>query len=337
LRPKVIIIAYFEIGADTGDKPGELQHWVEREHLDRIISVPGVFNHVRANQDGSVIALKTGPLAINPAVNVTALGNSPVFDLRESYWLIQGIAGVTPVHGTIGSAVWTDFVVDGDAIREVDSREMPKGWDTNSFPLMANHPDPAARLRTGGPEDARAWAGTAFHISPRHDVVRLNQRLLAWAFGATRLISLEDTGPMRLQQASYAGFPEAQKAASVSIGGSLSTERFWSGSRMDEWANGWMDYMTDSQSVFVTSAENDIGALVAIESLGQAGRADPNRVLVLRSASDFTRPPPQVDLATFLAAEQHGSYTANDASLDALYRVGSPIVHQLQAGFEPPN
>ncbi len=30
IRPKVIIVATFEVGADTGDKPGEFQFWVER-------------------------------------------------------------------------------------------------------------------------------------------------------------------------------------------------------------------------------------------------------------------------------------------------------------------
>ena len=30
---KVVVIAMFEQGADTGDVPGEYQYWVEREHL----------------------------------------------------------------------------------------------------------------------------------------------------------------------------------------------------------------------------------------------------------------------------------------------------------------
>jgi purine nucleoside permease len=336
IRPKVVVIAYFELGEDTGDRPGELQNWVEREHLDRIITVPGVFNHIRANQDGSIIALKVGPLSINPAVNVVALGNSPQFDLRKSYWLLQGIGGVTPEHGTIGSAVWADFVVDGDAVREIDSRELPPGWDTNFFPLMADRPYPTAKVQTGGPEDAATWTEPVFHISPRHDVVMLNPALAGWAFKMTRGIALQDTEAMKHLRASYSGFPEAQRPPSVSIGGSLSTERFWMGARMDDWAIRWMDYMTDSRSSFFTSGQNDIGSLVAIESLGQAGKADPNRVLLLRTASDFTRQAPTQSIADYISAEQHGSYTAYEAAIDALYRVGSPVVHQLvESGFEP--
>ena len=36
---KVVVIAMFEIGEDTGDQPGELQYWVERDHLDKVYSL----------------------------------------------------------------------------------------------------------------------------------------------------------------------------------------------------------------------------------------------------------------------------------------------------------
>jgi purine nucleoside permease len=125
------------------------------------------------------------------------------------------------------------------------------------------------------------------------------------------------------------GFPEALRVPSVAVGGSMSTERFWMGAKMDEWANSWMAYMTDSRAAFVTAGQNDIGSLVAIESLGQAGRADPNRVLLLRTASDFTRQAPNASISEYISSQQHGSYTAYDAAIEALYRVGSPVVHSL--------
>ena len=335
LRPKVVIIAYFEVGYDTGDRAGELQPWVEGEHLDRIITVPGVFNHVRANRDGSIIALKVGPLSINPAVNISALGQSPLFDLRQSYWLLQGIAGMTPAHGSIGSAVWTDFVVDGDAVREIDARELPSGWETGSFPLAADRPYPDPRVPAGSAEDTRTWNEAAFHLSARHDVIRLNPALTAWAFGLTRGLVLPDTTAMASHRATYTGYAEAQKPPSVMVGGELSTERFWIGEKMDDWANRWMTYMTEGCAHLVTTSQNDLGSLVALESLRQAGKADPNRVLLLRTASNFDRPAPGVPLSDFLAAEQHGAYTGFDAAVAALYQVGAPVVHRLLAGPPP--
>ena len=61
IRPKVVVVGYFEVGNDTGDRPGEIQYWVERDHLDRVIQVPGMTRAVRANADGSEIAVAVGP------------------------------------------------------------------------------------------------------------------------------------------------------------------------------------------------------------------------------------------------------------------------------------
>ena len=44
---KVVVIAGFERGEDTGDAPGEFQLWVEREHLDQVLELPAGYRHVR--------------------------------------------------------------------------------------------------------------------------------------------------------------------------------------------------------------------------------------------------------------------------------------------------
>jgi purine nucleoside permease len=130
----------------------------------------------------------------------------------------------------------------------------------------------------------------------------------------------------------YRGFPLAQSAPGVAIGGSLSTERFWVGVKMAEWANRWMFYMTDNRSDLVTTAQNDIGSLVALASLGRAGRADPDRGLLLRTTRNFDRLVDPSALPEFLAKEQHGAYTGYDAALAVLYQVGAPVVHRLMQG-----
>lgn len=67
IRPKVIVVVYFEVGKDTGDTPGELQFWVERDRLDRVIDVRGMSRAIRANADGSEIAMAVGPGTFGPA------------------------------------------------------------------------------------------------------------------------------------------------------------------------------------------------------------------------------------------------------------------------------
>ena len=140
LKPRVVVVTMFEQGADTGDKPGEFQYWVEREHLDRVLPLPAAHHDVRANVDGTIIGVVTGGGNTNAAATLMALGLDPRFDLRQSYWVIAGIAGVDPADASIGSAVWTDYVVDGDLAHEIDAREMPADWPTGYVPLGKTKP-----------------------------------------------------------------------------------------------------------------------------------------------------------------------------------------------------
>src|SRR6476619_8085450 len=86
---KVVVVTMFERGADTGDQPGELQRWVERESLDRILPFPQGWRDLRMNGDG-VLALCTGVGTAKAAASVMALGLDPRFVLRRSYWVVAG-------------------------------------------------------------------------------------------------------------------------------------------------------------------------------------------------------------------------------------------------------
>src|ERR1019366_2556146 len=57
---KVVVVAMFERGADTGDEPGEYQYWVEREKLDRVIPFPQGYHDLRMNRDGGLGILTGG-------------------------------------------------------------------------------------------------------------------------------------------------------------------------------------------------------------------------------------------------------------------------------------
>ena len=52
---KVVVVAMFESGADTGDEPGELQYWVERDRLDHVYRHAGRLSrgaHERSRGNG---------------------------------------------------------------------------------------------------------------------------------------------------------------------------------------------------------------------------------------------------------------------------------------------
>jgi purine nucleoside permease len=324
IRPKVVIVVYFEIGADTGDNPGELQQWVERDHLTRIIDVPGMTRHVRANADGSEIAVAVGPGAIKPGINLMALGSDPRFDLRESHWLINGIAGISPEDGTVGAAVWTDFVINGDLAKLIDPREIPADWPDGFMSLDGvTQRDPKGI--TGMEEDVRTWSGNEARANKRGNVIRMNLALMQWAYGMTKQIKLPEDAAMKQLRTRYKS-AATRTGPQVQTGANLTTELFWHGAKMDAWAHRWVTFETDGVSKLGTTAENDSGAMLALQALTKQGRADWNKALLLRTASNFDMPPPGVTAAENLASEKHGSYTAYLPALESAYMVGERAV-----------
>ena len=73
----------------------------------------------------------------------------------------------------------------------------------------------------------------------------------------------------------------------------------------------------------------DTGTLQSLTFLSQAGRVDLNRVLVLRTASNFDLPPEGVTPAENLARTELGKYSAYLPALEAAWRVGNAVVENL--------
>ncbi len=318
IRPKVVVVAMFEVGADTGDKPGEFQFWAEREKLDRVIPLPAAYHDVRANADGSVIGIVTGVGNTNAASTIMALGLDPRFDLAKSYWLVAGIAGIDPADASVGSAVWTDFAVEGDLGHEIDAREIPADWKTGYIPLRKKKPyelplQPDAEIA--------------------HHVYELNPGLLHWAYALTKDIPLGDSETLQGFRARYTDSPKALQPPSILIGSNLASSTYWHGKLLNAWANDWVAYYTGGRGRYVTTAMEDTGTLRALTNLTRAGRADVSRVLVLRTASNFDMQPPGVTATASLAGEKIGHYSAFLPSLEAAHTVGSPVVRALVSGW----
>lgn len=312
IKVKVVVVTMFEVGEDTGDKPGEFQYWVEREKLDRVIPLPQAYHPVRANADGSVIGIVTGMGNIRSAASIMALGLDPRFDLSQAYWLVAGIAGADPHDVSVGSAVWADWVVDGDLGHEIDAREMPAGWPTGYLPFLRNKPYEQPRKDTG--------IGESYALDPG---------LVSWAYALTKDTPLDDTPGLREKRALYTGFTQAQLPPQVLKGATLSALTFWHGKLMNEWANRWVAYHTDDKANYMTSAMEDTGTLQALVWLARAGKADARRALVLRTASNYDMQWPDATASQSLNGEEHGAYSGYLPSLEAAHRVGSRVVHAL--------
>ena len=318
IRPKVVVVAMFEAGQDTGDAPGEFQFWVEREKLDRVIPLPAAHHDVRANADGSVIGIVTGVGNSNAAATIMALGLDPRFDLRKSYWLVAGIAGIDPEDASIGSAAWAEYVVEGDLGHEIDAREIPADWPTGFVPLRKSTPYELPRL---APEKLT------------DQVYHLDAGLVNWAYALTQDTPLADNAQMQERRAAYTGYPNAQRPPFVLKGDTMASSTYWHGKLLNQWANDWIRYFTDNRGNFVTTAMEDTGTLRSLTNLTRAGQADVRRVLVLRTASNFAMQWPGGSAPASMSGEKLGLYSAYLPSLEAAHAVGSRVVHALLAGW----
>jgi purine nucleoside permease len=138
---------------------------------------------------------------------------------------------------------------------------------------------------------------------------------------------------MRARRAEYTE-AAARRAPAVIKGDTISSGTYWHGRLMNEWANGWVRYFTEGQGNYVTTAMEDSGTLQALTWLKKARKVDLNRVLVLRTASNFDSQRPGITAAESLAETKIGSYTAYLPSLEAAHRVGSAAVRELVKGWK---
>ncbi|HEX8425494.1 purine nucleoside permease [Hymenobacter sp.] len=316
---RVVVVTMFERDNDTGDTPGEFQYWVERLPLKEVLAFPQGYRALRYNPEKQVLGICTGMGTARAAASIMALGMDPRFDLTKAYWLVAGIAGIDPADGSTGSAVWAEWLVDGDLAHEIDPREIPKDWTTGYLPLSKTKPYQ---------EPARA--------GEYNNAMHLNPGLVHWAYELTKDLKLPDNDKIREMRQAYTQHAAAQQPPKVMMGDHLAAMTYWHGENLNTWANDWVRYWTQGKGNFVTSAMEDTGTGQSLQFLAKAGRVDFNRYLVLRTASNFTMQHPGITAIQSLANEEHGQdkgYSAYLPSVEAAYLTGSLVVNRLVSNW----
>jgi purine nucleoside permease len=159
----------------------------------------------------------------------------------------------------------------------------------------------------------------------------LNPDLVEWAYQLTRNVPLDDTADLKSIRAGYARYPNALKPPFVLKGDEVSASDWWLGDRMNTLAEQWMAYWTGDKGTAVTTAMEDCGILTSLTALARTHRVRLDRVLVLRTGSDYTVPASGQTVAQLLASEasEDDVLSAYIPALEAAYRVGSPVVNEI--------
>jgi purine nucleoside permease len=315
---KVIVLSGFEVANDTGDAPGEFQYWAEREKLTGTLEVPGAPHPLRYNAAG-LYASVAGNTRDQTLTTVTAselimaLSLDPQLDLRKTYWIINGISGIDPANGPIGSAVWAANVVDGDAMREVGEAEMPASWPYGLFAIGTFAPNtlPPAHADAGG------WGGATLAYTMNY---ALNPGLTRWAYEFSKdHATLQDTPALKAWRMQFASYPKAQQPPQIMMGDTLSSARYWHGKKRTVWARDWVKLWTGGKGEFSTTAMEQAAYVGTLQRMAAKDLVDFNRVLMLRSASNYCMPPPGQDFLKTIGDETIGT----EPAFEAAYRAGS--------------
>jgi len=279
------------------------------------IRVPGLsadYPVVHCTAD-DVCQMTTGMGHANAAASTMAVLYSGLFDLRQTYFVIAGIAGIDPARATIGSVAWARYVVDSGIAHEIDAREIPRGWPDGYFGVLTESPDRV-------PEFAY-----------RTEMFRLDEALLQAALKLSGTLPLEDSAELAAYRRHYPE-PAARAAPSVVACDTLSSDTWWAGSRLGEHARHWTRLLTHGEGVYCTTQQEDNATLNALTRGSQSGLLTLSRVAVLRSGSDFDRPyPGQAVLASL-----HTQLSLKDAgrvAVDNLVTAGLPLVRAIAGNW----
>jgi purine nucleoside permease len=282
---------------------------------------------VHCTKDGSICQLTTAEGEINAANSAMALILSPLFDLIKTYFFLGGISGISPKVGTLGAVAFASWAVQVGMQYEIDAREKPNNFSTGYIPLGSTDPS----------EYPQYIYGTEAHVI--NDELR--QLVILFAQNAT----LNDTTSAQAYRQLYANqsdFTPALSKPSVIACDTATSDVWWSGSLIGSAFENTTKLFTNGSATMCTSAQEDNAVLGALMRGAVAHLVDFSRVIVMRTASDFDRPPANMTVVDNLTNGQGAGY---DAAVLNIYLAGIKVVQGIvegwnttfEAGIQPKN
>ncbi|KAI1614744.1 purine nucleoside permease-domain-containing protein [Exophiala viscosa] len=313
IAPKVFIIDMFE--------PEGAAWWGidEFDVLAQNITIPGLsplFPEVHCTADGDICQVITGESEINAASSISALVLSSVFDLTKTYFFVAGIAGVNPEVATTGSVTFARYAVQVALQYEFDIRDLPGNFTTGYIPFNTDNP---------ADYPAEIYGTEVFELN-------LALRDVAMAFASTA--ALNDTADAAAYRAKYAAesiYAAAAQPPSV-VGCDVATsDVYYSGTLLSEAFENTTRIWTNGSGVYCSTAQEDNATLEAILRAAKANMTDYSRVIVMRTSSDFDRPPPGISEIQNLLYVDQGGFSPAIANI---YLAGIKVVMGILDGWD---
>ena len=307
VSPRVVVVNFFGL---------EAAPWLAVLHADVRVMVPGLpaeFPWLQCTAD-AICQMTAGMGHANAAASMTALIYGGALDLRTTYFIIAGIAGIDPGHGTLGSAAWARFAVDDGIAHEIDARERPASWPDGYFGIMTTAPDQKPEFAYGS------------------EVFRLDEALLQKALSLSGAVSLEDSDDARAYRSRYPHAPANQPPRVIGCD-TVSGDTWWAGARLGDRARRWTELLTDGKGEYCTTQQEDNAILTALARGALSGLIDFRRIAILRSGADFDRPYPGQSVVDSMLAQRANTGAVRIAAAN-LVHAGMPLVSAIREHWE---
>ncbi|KKY32479.1 putative purine nucleoside permease [Diaporthe ampelina] len=309
IAPKFFIISMFTPEADI---------WYEKlpssglgDLLAVNISTPGLsmlFPHVHCTEDLQICQVTTGESEINAAATITAVVLSNKFDLTSTYFMVGGIAGVSPEWSTLGGVALSRYAVQVALQYEFDAREMPGNFTTGYVGYGTLQPGAL-------PE---TWYGT--------EVFEVNEDLRQAAYRLASRANLSDNALAAEYRGRYAAAGKVQVAATrpptVVLCDSATSDVYYSGALLSEAFDNTTTLWTNGSGKYCMTAQEDNATLEVLLRMAIEGLVDFARIIVMRTGSDFDRPPPGVTAYEHLLINDQNGF---EIAVENIYYAGVEI------------
>lgn len=326
-QPKVVVVSMFELERDP---------WLKELDFVHNVSVPGLsplYPQVHFTTNYTIMQATTGEGEINAASSITALLLNPLFDFSKSYFLIAGIAGGESSLTTIGSVTFAKYAVQVGLQYQVDYREYihtNPNWTSGYFGYGVDNP----------------WTYPANVYGT--EVFELNENLRDRAVKLAKTAELNNGTEANAKFRALYNETAARSLPKVVACDSYTSDNYYFGNVLSDYFKAYGEMMTNSTGSdkfrYCSTAQEDNASLEAFLRMDLHGLVDFSRVVVMRTISDFARPPPSYanDTVGFFNDANQGGISASIANLVI---AGKPFVHDVlthwddiyAAGVKPDN
>jgi purine nucleoside permease len=198
------------------------------------------------------------------------------FDLTKTYFMIGGIAGVNPKHGTLGSVALAKYAVQVALQYEFDAREMPANFTTGYLPYGTFFPDQYPTIIYGT------------------EVFEVNEALRDEVYKYAVKGNLSDSALTADYRAKYVASGMAYVAAteppSVVKCDSATSDVYYSGALLSEAFENTTTIWTNGSGVYCMTAQEDNATLEVMVRLAIQGLVDFSRIIVMRTGKYKSMP-----------------------------------------------